>query len=363
MKKALHMIETAESGGAEAVLVRLAVGTSQQLQPMGLTMAEGWTSAELRKHSIPCIVKPLRRAFDMSWVRDVARLLREERIDILVCHEFSACVYGMMSARLAGVPCVLVMHGRKYWPEARYRRIAMRVAIALADRVVSVSDDLRSFMCMATGAAPSRIGVIYNGIPVAQFAPTGGREPARAAFGVGAAQRVVVSVGALTAIKGHIHLLEAAQRLRDPNLRVFIVGDGALREELQRYIEEHDLGSSVTLAGQQSDIRPYLSMADIFCLPSLSEALPLAVLEAMAVRLPVVASHVGEIPVLVKDSAGLLVPPGNSEALAAALARLAADPALRSAMGAAGHRRVTDDFQESTMLERYLELFASVLRK
>ena len=157
-------------------------------------------------------------------------------------------------------------------------------------------------------------------------------------------------------------LVRAIALLPPGSARATVVGDGPQREDVADEIRRLGAEGTVDLAGERDDVADVLAAADVFVLPTLSEGLPMSVLEAMAAGLPVVAAAVGGVPELVDDGeTGLLVPPGRPDALAAALGRLAADPALRRRLGAAGRRRAEAHFDIEACRRAHVELYRELL--
>jgi glycosyltransferase involved in cell wall biosynthesis len=174
----------------------------------------------------------------------------------------------------------------------------------------------------------------------------------------------VLSVGRLRAPKDFLTLVRAVSQLEPGAVRLRIAGDGPDRPQLVAEIERLGLADVIELLGTSGDIGALLGAADVFVLASASEGLPMSVLEAMAAGTPVVASQVGGMPELVNDGeTGVLVPPGDPAALAAALARLAADPALRGRFGAAGRRRAEAEFSLAGFHAQHLAVYRAALER
>jgi glycosyltransferase involved in cell wall biosynthesis len=179
--------------------------------------------------------------------------------------------------------------------------------------------------------------------------PTGtARTSARAALGLPAGTTVVAFVGRLSVVKAPEVLLRA---VRGTGLRLLVAGEGPLREALEAEAD----AEQVRFLGFLPDVAPVLAAADLLALPSRTEGLPMAALEAMAAGLPVVASAVGSLPEVLADGAGVLVPPGDVSALRLALERLSA-PEVRARIGAEARRRVESRYAATTMAQRYREL-------
>jgi glycosyltransferase involved in cell wall biosynthesis len=177
---------------------------------------------------------------------------------------------------------------------------------------------------------------------------------------------LLLAVGNLYPVKGHIHLLEALALLtaRYPTAHLAIAGRGALEPALRARATELGIARRVHLLGLRSDVPDLLAAADVYVLPSLSEGLPLSLLEAMFAGCPIVASPVGEVPdALAAGEAGLLVEPGDATGLAAAIGRLLDDPSLARLLGARAGLRAAARYGVSEMITRYTALYRQLLRR
>jgi glycosyltransferase involved in cell wall biosynthesis len=210
------------------------------------------------------------------------------------------------------------------------------------------------------GVPAGKMTIVPSGVDTARFArPEGGA--ARRAWGVAADEFVIGSVAAFEAEKGLATLVDAAAAMRSRGLaaRFVLVGDGSLGPRLAERAARAGLGESVILARRDRPLEETLGAFDLFALPSLEEGLSTALLAAMAAGLAVVASETGGIPEAVSPECAILVPPGDAESLAAALARLMERPDLRARMGEAGRARAAR-FDISATVERTLEIYREV---
>jgi len=171
-----------------------------------------------------------------------------------------------------------------------------------------------------------------------------------------------VTVARLRPPKDVMTLVRAIALLPPGSARATVVGDGPERADLAEEVRRLGVEGAVDLVGEREDVADLLAAADVFALPTLSEGLPMSVLEAMAAGLPVVAAAAGGVPELVEDGqTGILVPPGRPDALAAALGRLAADPALRRRLGGAGRRRAEAHFDIEACRRAHVDLYRELL--
>jgi len=361
--KVLQIIETADPGGAESVLVALALGIRASDESIGVTLLEGWTSRTLRELGIPVEIMPLSRAFDFGWALRFSKFLRERKIDVVHAHEFAASCYATLGAALTRVPVVCTIHGKNYWPNRYYRRAAFRRVIGAAHRFIAVSEDLRSFTAGVLGVDAARIQVIGNGVDGSKyFRDAAGRAQVRRELGLADHDEVILAVGELSTVKGHETLIRAVAALarERPLVRLLIAGEGGERTRLLELARELDFGGHLQLLGFRRDVPALLAAADVFAMPSFSEGMPLALIEAMAARTPIVASRVGGIPALVSHGkSGLLTEAGDPGLLADALGTLLANPLERQRYADQGHRAFLDHYSLQSMLDNYRAVYQS----
>jgi glycosyltransferase involved in cell wall biosynthesis len=322
-------------------------------------LKSGFVADELARRALAVHRFELRHPLDPRFVIALARHLRRERVDLVHAHEFTMNVYGAAAAWLCRVPAIATVHGRGYYTLARRRLAALQLVARSGAILVAVSSDIRDFLQSTLGL--DRVRVVPNGIDLAR--PAGGdRERGRRAIGVGPDATVIGTVGNLYPVKGHRVLLAAAARL-GPEVHVAIAGRGGEEAALRELALELGIASRVHLLGYREDTPDLLAASDIYALPSLSEGQSLALIEAMAAGLPIVATAVGGNPEVLgrPEEEGLFVPPSHPAALAAALARLGADHSLRARLGAAAQARARAEFSLEAMLGRYRALYGELL--
>jgi sugar transferase (PEP-CTERM/EpsH1 system associated) len=236
-------------------------------------------------------------------------------------------------------------------------------------RYIAVSEDLRRWLTQLVGVPESRVRQIYNGVDQDRFFPRHGARPDLAPPGFVPADGIVLgTVGRLAKVKDQSTLLDAFKILlsEDPELRkrvrLVLVGDGPLLTDLQRKAQELGVADLVWMPGDQENVPELLRMMDIFLLPSLAEGISNTVLEAMASRLPVIATRTGGTPELIDDGEnGLLVPVGDAKALAMSIAKMCVDPAMIKTMGMRGYEKVKLQFNWTRTVEEYLSVYDDVL--
>jgi glycosyltransferase involved in cell wall biosynthesis len=293
----------------------------------------------------------------------VARALRSSSVDLLHVQVVSSDE-AVLAARLARIPHIVgTLHIDSSQSQTRHW-LPEFVTTRCLHRAIAVSESTKADWARRTRLSQRKTVVIPNGIDPQRFCRRLGKIEARQMLGLPIEAPVIAAVGRLSVQKGFAYLLDAVARLTPihPKLTVALAGDGPARAELREQAARSGLADRVRFLGFQADVQPVLDAADVFALPSLWEAMPYALLEAMAAGLPVVASSVAGVPeVVVQDETGLLIPPRKSAALAAALDRLLASPALRDRMGQAARERVVERFNEQNMISQTFELYRELL--
>ncbi|MDI6893219.1 MAG: glycosyltransferase [Bacillota bacterium] len=358
--RVLHIITDTNVGGAGRYLLNL-LGSRAFA---GLDVTVACPQGELARRVDALGVSRMEvSGRDVSWswplLRELHAAIRRLRPHVVHTH---ASLAGRVAARLGGVPVVYTKHNVVRIPTAAgvvppaagpakrlFNRWSGRL---LADRVIAVSGAVGMQLAEA-GFDPRRVVTIPNGIDLRPFVGVEARRERPLGYRVGTAAR-------LTYQKGLDILIEAAARVvaGEPRARFVIGGEGPERPRLEEMIRARGLEGRVTLAGFVQDVPAFLAGLDIYVLSSRYEGLPLATLEAMAAALPVVATDVGGVAEAVVDGVtGLLVPPGDAAALAAAILALLRDPERVRSLGRAGRQRVEAQFDCELMAARVVDVY------
>jgi len=365
----LHLIGTLQVGGAEQQLVSLApLFNPERFRIIVATMQPRDTLAgALAGTHVECRSLNFRMRHFISGVWRLCSLLKREKVDILHTHMFYASWYGRLAGLCVRVPLMIATdHGRGLWKkpwDIAFERFANRYT-ALR---IAVSQDVAEILRTREGVPEDKLLVIPNGVDVERFqAGRSGRESVRNQLGLPDGAVVVGTVARLVEPKAlHILIKAVAQVSKAvPQVRLVIVGDGPLRGDLESAAADEGIGDRVLFAGLRSDIPEVLAAFDIFALSSISEGLPVSLLEAMAAGKPIVATMVGGIPEAVTDRReGLLVEPGDPEALAGAIHELACDPKLASHLGRQASEKVAAEYSIEATVRRLEEVYCSLLNK
>jgi len=359
------MTDVTGRGGAEKALVDIALRLDRSRYNVSVcaTRSAGNYQPLLDAAGVRTIVLHRETRWDSYKLLGLVRLLRRQPVHILHTHLFGSNTWGRILGKLAGVP-VIITH--EHWSSKSRNEVWVdRLLYRLSDRIV-VPSAASKRMVIEMEHIPARyLDVIYNGADADEFAPREERVDVREEWGIKPDAVVVGTLGRLSPEKGGVDtLIRVVARLRQahPQVRLMVVGDGSLRPELQSLAAE--LGEDVVFTGLRSDVTRMLSAMDIFVLPSLREALPIVVLEAMAMGLPVVATDVGGVPEMVQDgTTGLLVPSGDEDAMYAALERLTTDTTLAAQLGEAGRAHVLANFTIDRMIKRVEQLYIELAER
>ncbi|MHB1950467.1 MAG: glycosyltransferase family 4 protein [Acidiferrobacteraceae bacterium] len=283
----------------------------------------------------------------------IGRYLHRRRPQVIHVHHFGLLFNVFFPAYLVGsIPIVFTEHSTYVMAQREWMRRAIRHVVRFVSQMTCVSGSILAYFS-GLGVPQDKMSVVYNGVDVDRFHPPAKRRPRPS-------EVHLVAVGRMVEEKDYPALLEALAilRARGYRFRARIVGDGPLARDLARRREQLGLVSCVELLGRRAEIPEILRGSDIYVLSSKSEGMPIALLEAMATGLAVAATNVEAVPeVIVDDVNGLLVPKGDRNALADAIARLIDDPLLRLRLGT----RAMEDVRSLFSIERASQCYARYL--
>jgi len=367
----LHLISSSGFLGAENVVLELAkesaamghwatIGLLENLNKLHLELAEVASAYGLTVEIFSC-----RGRFDPRTMFKIRDFIRTNRPNLLHSHGYKGNFYGLIASRCK-VPWLVTNHN--WLRTTRSLKIYARLdsfLIRFADKVVAVSDEIGAEL-LAAGVPARKLEVIDNGIDLTRFSCRKTNGALKQSFGFAKNSKVIGTVGRLSEEKGHIHLLHAAHATISsfPQARFLIVGEGNQRTKLQQQTIDLGLADKVIFTGTRKDIPDLMSILDLFVLPSLKEGMPMVLLEALAARLPVIASAVGAIPkILTHGQTGFLVHPADPGELTEAIVTLLLNEELARSIANAGHKKVNADFSAQTMAIKYHERYRELLPK
>ncbi len=363
----LFIIKPERAAGAEMVLLEAA----SRLNPKRFQVFAGLLTPD-REHLLPPHLTPIN--FNLPglngwvWLRFFAHLcwvLWRYKIQVIHTNSYVPGNYARLAAALLRVP-VTVDHWHGFTRFNRKRRIICRLLGRFTDLSLTVSQGVKDYLIEICGLNPAKVRVLPNGVDLARLGQHRPRTVVRRELGLSATTPLVGLLARLDHWgKGHREFFTALAGLKERYpVEALVIGGGRREEEMRQLAVEMGLTGRVHFLGQRQDIPDLLAALDIFVLPSHSEGVSLALLEAMAAGLPVIAAAVGGLPEVVTDGEnGLLIPPKNPEALAAALARVLAEPDLARQLGEAARRQVEEKFSLDRLGREINEIYAELSGK
>jgi glycosyltransferase involved in cell wall biosynthesis len=357
----LHTQKVAGISGSEAHLLQLLPDLRDRGWDVRFLMLHedepgAWEFAdELRARGVPLAEKRLRADVDPVAFGEIATYLVRVRPRILHTHLVHADVYGQLAGSVARVPLRLsTKHGFNEFREGRWFGFADRSVGSLAHVHIAISQGLAQYLAETEGFEEADFEIVHYGI-----SPDGDAEPYERSV------PRLLCVGRMIPIKGHLVLLRALARARAevPDVALDVAGRGPLEPALKAYARELGLDSAVRFLGFVSPVQAALEGAAAVVVPSLGEGFGMVALEAMERARPVIASAVGGLPEIVADGeTGLVVPPGDADALADAIVAVAGDLPRAAEMGRAGRVRALTEFTPERCVERVEELYLRALQ-
>lgn len=327
--------------------------------------------AGVRISTVPDLVRDVRPVKDWRAFWALLNIFRRERPHIVHTHTSKAGFLGRWAARLSKVPLIVhTPHGHVFWgyfnrPTSLFYALLERWTARITDRIVVLTEQEKKDHLSFCIAPEDKFEVVHSGVGLDNFRRVR-RDPIQTKKDLGIPSRAAVigTVGRLTPIKGHRFLIEAARGVfaEHPDTVFILVGDGESAEALRSLATRLGVSGNIRFLGWRPDVAEIISAVDIFVFPSLNEGMGRAVVEAMALGKPVVASRVGGIVDIVRDGEnGLLVPPADSDELAAAIKSLLSDPAERERLGQEGKRQAL--LYDAERMVRRIEVLYSIGRR
>ncbi|HEX7796193.1 MAG TPA: glycosyltransferase [Vicinamibacterales bacterium] len=377
-----HVIERLEYGGAEALVHALAAGMRRsRYRSIVCCLQKGQLAARLERDGIPVHCLNLRRrnlpegplflGFVLQLIAGLRRVVKSEGVTILHAHLPDSIIWAACVGAMTGTPVIATYHGlgiipqdrSRFDPRNRVRTTLYRLAGKWTDRTIAVSEPVRTMLCEQVGLEERKTVLILNGVDTAAVAHACADVGARPQLHLDG-RPVIACVGRLVNAKGQRFLIEAMREVivQFPNAVLLLVGEGPDQPAFEARVQELGLSTHVRFVGRRDDVPGLLAQSSVFVLPSFAEGIPLALIEAMAAGKPVVATAVpGNVDVVCNDRLGVLVPPRDAHALAAAVCAVLADPARSAAMAAAGQAHVRAHFDIGRSIAATLALYDETL--
>jgi glycosyltransferase involved in cell wall biosynthesis len=329
----------------------------------------------LRRPRYSIVLFPLFLAEILRIRRELARLIEAYGVEVAQTHILEVLDFVVLTLRrdtqlrvvLWTVQNAEFLPTMKHWllqPKRIVYRLLYRVLASKVDGFIAVSNEVRQSIIRQIGPIHDKIYTISNAVDIRPFQKRGDKAALCNALGITPHSRLIATVGRLTEQKGHHYLIDAAQSIvaSFPGTHFLFIGEGELSEELQCQVRQNRLSDNIHFLGLRDDVPDLLAAVDLFVLPSLWEGMSVALLEAMAAGKPIVATTVsGNLQAIAHGQTGLLVPPGDSRALANAVCQLLSNVAQAQAMGRKAQQVVTSTFSAQRQAEEHMALYHRLL--
>lgn len=371
----VYMIDGLGWGGAERLMIPILSNIDRQRFNARVCVLQekdnNPVANELREIGITVDMLPVRYLRDLSAIPRIIRYLREVEVDLLHAQlEFSTILGGIASKHL-DIPSVVTLHsivahkeGLKSKFHSMFEDFILRNFV---DRVISVSEETQRFYLKAAKLSDKKSCVIYNGIDINKYsADLPDSLHVLREFDIPPNAIILTTVAVLRKLKGIQYMIQAMPAILSVNPQVYylVVGGGEYFEVLQEEVKKYHVEKNVRFVGIRKDIPSILAASDLFILPTLTEALPTVLAEAMAAGLPIVASYVGGVPEMVHDNInGKLVAPADPKMLEAACLALLKDTESLHQMGKAGRKIVEEKFNIKTQVQHLQNLYVQLISK
>lgn len=388
--KVFHVITRLDRGGSAQNTILTLLGTDERryrsVLIKGLSLESDMSREErsrvesdllaLREKGVSIVtysslVRRITPLLDLRCLIQLFFFFRKERPFIVHTHTSKAGILGRLAAWLAGVPALVhTPHGhifRGYYGPLLTEIFVLieRLAARVTDKIVCLTEQEKLDHIKLRVSGPGKFVTIHSGVDLSMFEQPGAfKGRVREELGIPEGDPVIGTVGRLVPVKGHEYMIRAFALLmkRYESLWLILIGDGSMRDYLEDLCKDLKIRDRVIFTGWRSDVPGFLSLFDIFVLPSLNEGMGRVLVEAMVAGRPIVASNVGGIPDLVKDGQnGLLVPAADVKALTNGMDFLLANPEKRTEMGGTG-KKMAKQYGSDSMVQKIEKLYQGLLK-
>jgi len=361
--KVAHIVYSLRVGGLEKVATDIISHFDKEKINVSVFCVgkKGEYAKELEKHNIDVSLLngckyPLKNAFML------AQIFKKEKFDVV--HSHSGVDRDAVLAVLAGVHIIVHTDHGRFYPDSKWSRINHKFFSCFRDKVITVSDELKSFMSKEVGIKQDKLTRIYNGVDTNNNDIDVSKK--KKELGISSDDKIIGIIARLAPVKDHNTLFLAFKKVREKisNVKLLVVGDGSLRKTLKK--EAVDLGEkdNIIFLGIREDVPELLQVMDVVCLSSTHEGHSITLTEAMASGKPVVATDVGgNSELVINKVTGLLVPPRNPDRMAEAIIELLKDDEMRKLMGEKARKRVEENFNIRNTVRQYEDLYFDLAKQ
>ena len=367
MQRILHLRSSSGFYGAESVLITLLNQLSEYGKEVHLAVIENYINQNrdlvirAQENNIKTIEIPCSKRFDIKSIREIFNVAHHYKIECVHTHDYKSHLYGLLVAKRLKLPCIATLHG---WvnntTSLRVYQIIERILLRLFDSVVTVSPQMEKRL--NSGLLPIKhVLSIPNGVNTRQFHP-GPYYNCKKYYNWSNNNFVFGIIARLSEEKGHKILLNAFKIVNSkrPDSRLLIIGDGPERESLESIVTNLDLENIVCFAGPQTNIDKIMRCIDCYVSSSLTEGMPMVLLEAMASGIPIIATKVGAVDYMLSDNTGVLVNPDDSNELALAMQQVLNNVDEAKKMAERARRKCVQLFSAEKQADAYIKLYSDI---
>lgn len=306
---------------------------------------------------------PVKSPFDVGALKSIKNFVQQNDVDIIHSHGYREDFYALCSRTTAKLVATNHLWKRTTLKLKLYAAIDSFL-LKRFQAIIAVSEPVRRDM-ESKGINNQKIIVIANGIDPDNYLPIQNQLKIKTSLNIPADRIIIGTLSSLTVEKGIVHAIRAFAKAKGniSNIHLLVVGSGDQLNILKELRDKYELTDNITFAGRRSDINNMLNIMDIFILPSLNEGLPMAMLEAMAAQKAIIATAVGDVPKVINEENGILIDPGDEEALASAIISLSSDKTAIERLGKAARQRVVDSFSSRAMARSNAAIYDNLFSK
>lgn len=361
MKKinVLHITFNMEIGGTEQVIRQLVLNIDAARYKTTVLCIDGFIGvigSQLQDEGVSVICIKRRPGFDFNLIKKIRKYIKDNKINIVHCHQYTPYIYGLFGGLGTGAKVVFTEHGRFHPDSYRIKRMILNPILSrLTSEVTAISSATKIALARYELFPLKKIQVIYNGICPPEIATV-----KKSDLGIGEGVRILGTVSRLDSIKNQKMMINAFKDVltKIPNAMLLIVGDGPMRESLESQVERLGLDTNVKFVGFKSNALDYMALMELFLLSSFSEGTSMTLLEAMSLSIPCVVTDVGgNSEVVIDKETGLVVPNDDRKSFASAVCSLLSDSTLKRSYGDSASIRFSDCFTVNKMVQAYSALY------
>lgn len=369
-KKILQLRSSFGFFGAENVIVELVTELihTEYIPVIGALKSQKDPHLELvdfaDKNNIESVVFNCKHRFDLKTILSIRNFIKKNKINIIQTHGYKSNFYAFCASLFTNIPLIATCHP---WIQTnrliKFYAMIDKLLLMKFDKIITISEEMKQEI-LNTGIDENKLHIIDNGINVERFKKKYNRKKICAQFSIPINSKVIGTISRLTPEKGHHVFIETAKKIiKAYPLTLFVIaGNGILENELKQKVKELKISDRLIFTGLVDDIPKLLSLFEIFVLPSLTEGFPMALLEAMAAKIPVIASKVGAIPkLIIHNKTGLLVEPQNISSLKKAIIDLLNNKDNAKRFARNGYKIVRKKYSSKIMARKYMDIYDTLL--